>query len=114
VTNPPRVHHFVPQFWIKKFAAADDKLWSYDSKDDRISERSSRQLMQVFDLYTIQPSGVDDTTLETVDNNKIDNDGSMIFDRILNGRCRRGRARRATADVRLTKNIIEFESPPPK
>lgn len=85
MTNPPRVHHFIPQFWIKKFVAVDGKLWAYDWKDDCISERSSKQLMQVFNLYTVQPLGIDDTTLETIDNNKIDNDGSLIFDRVLNG-----------------------------
>lgn len=85
MTNAPRVHHFVPQFWIKKFMSADGRLWSYDWKDDALKERSSRQLMQVFNLYTVQPSGVDDTSLETVDNQKIDNDGSRAFERVLNG-----------------------------
>lgn len=41
--------------------------------------------MQIFNLYTVQPSGADDTTLETVDLNKIDSEGSAVFDRILKG-----------------------------
>jgi len=85
MTNPPRVHHFVPQFWIKKFIAADGRLWSYDWKDDVLKERSTRQFMQVINLYTVQPSGADDTSLEKVDNQKIDNDGSRAFERVLNG-----------------------------
>lgn len=85
MTRPPRVHHFVPQFWIKNFVADDGKQWAYDWDDDRIKERSSKQLMQVFNLYTIEPSGLDDTTLETRDNNKIDHDGSQAFDRVLKG-----------------------------
>jgi hypothetical protein len=85
VTDKPRKHHFVPQFWIRRFSGADGKLWAYDHDTDRISERSSRQLMQIFNLYTVQSSGTDDTTLETVDLNKIDSEGSAVFDRILKG-----------------------------
>jgi hypothetical protein len=85
LTEKPRKHHFVPQFWIRKFAGPDGKLWAYDHRGDRIREHSPRQLMQIFNLYTIEPSGADDTTLETVDNNKIDSRGSAIFDRVLNG-----------------------------
>lgn len=85
VTDKPRKHHFVPQFWIRRFAGADGKLWSYDRETGRISERSSRQLMQIFNLYTVQPSSADDATLETVDLNKIDSEGSAVFDRILKG-----------------------------
>jgi hypothetical protein len=36
-------------------------------------------------LYTVQPSSADDATLETVDLNKIDSEGSAVFDRILKG-----------------------------
>ncbi len=85
MTNTPRRHHFVPQFWIRRFIGADGRLWAYDHDTDRISERSSKQLMQIFNLYTVQPSGIDDTTLETGDLNKIDSQGSSVFDRILKG-----------------------------
>jgi hypothetical protein len=85
LTGKPRIHHFVPQFWIRKFAEPDGKLWAYDHRADRIREHSPKQLMQIFNLYTIEPSGADDTTLETVDLNKIDSQGSVTFDRILNG-----------------------------
>ncbi|MEF3129393.1 DUF4238 domain-containing protein [Rhizobium leguminosarum] len=85
MTNTPRKHHFVPQFWIRRFAGSDGRLWAYDGDTGRISERSSKQLMQIFNLYTVQPSGADDTTLETVDLNKIDSEGSSAFDRILKG-----------------------------
>lgn len=85
MSNPPRIHHFVPQFWIKKFSASDGKIWAYDWDIDFVKERSSKQLMQVFNLYTVQPLGLDDTTLETIDLNKIDQKGAAIFDRVLNG-----------------------------
>lgn len=86
MTDIPRKHHFIPQFWIRRFAGADGKLWSYDHGTRQVSSaRSSKQLMQIFNLYTIDPSGTDDTTLETVDLNKIDSEGSAVFNRILNG-----------------------------
>jgi len=85
MTGKPRKHHFIPQFWIKRFAGADGRLWSYDHNNGRVSERSSKQIMQILNLYTVEPSYSDDVTLETVDLNKIDNDGNLVFDNILGG-----------------------------
>ncbi|KRQ15780.1 DUF4238 domain-containing protein [Bradyrhizobium manausense] len=97
MTNKPRRHHFIPQFWIRRFQSPDGKLWSYDKNTDRIGDRSSRQLMQIMNLYTVQPNGADDTTLETVDLNKIDAQGSATFDRIINGGDRSQAAKEALA-----------------
>ncbi|WP_318764561.1 DUF4238 domain-containing protein [Agrobacterium fabrum] len=83
--NKPRVHHFVPQFWIRKFISADGNLWGYEWNDDRIKQRSSKAMMQVFDLYTIQPGGLDDTSLETNELGVIDADGATAFARVLSG-----------------------------
>lgn len=85
MNSKPRIHHFVPQFWIKKFISADGKLWGYEWNDDRIKQRSSKSMMQVFDLYTIQPGGVDDTSLETNELGVIDTTGAKAFDRVLSG-----------------------------
>ncbi|MDE1918763.1 MAG: DUF4238 domain-containing protein [Sphingomonadales bacterium] len=85
MNNKPRIHHFVPQFWIKKFISTDGKLWGYEWNDDRIKQRSSKAMMQVFDLYTIQPAGVDDTSLETNELGAIDTTGANAFDRVLSG-----------------------------
>lgn len=85
MSKKPRVHHFVPQFWIKKFISADGKLWGYEWNDDRIKERSSKAMMQIFDLYTIQPAGADDTSLETNELGTIDTDGADALGRILKG-----------------------------
>ena len=85
MTNKPRLHHFVPQFWIKKFASADGKLWGYEWHDDRVKHRSSKAVMQIFDLYTLQPSGADDTSLESNELSKVDTQGARTFDRVLNG-----------------------------
>jgi Protein of unknown function (DUF4238) len=85
MSKKPRVHHFVPQFWIRKFISADGKLWGYEWNDDRIKERSSKAMMQIFDLYTIQPGGADDTSLETNELGTIDTDGADALGRILKG-----------------------------
>jgi len=85
MNNQPRVHHFVPQFWVKEFTGADGKLWGYAWDDDRIKERSSKAMMQIFDLYTIQPQGADDTSLETCELGNIDRNGSAAFNRVLSG-----------------------------
>lgn len=85
MTDKPRKHHFVPQFWIRRFAGADGRLLAYDHGTGRIGAHSSKKLMQIFNLYTVQPSVADDTTLETVDLNKVDSEGSAVFDRIISG-----------------------------
>ena len=76
---------FRPQFWIKKFVSADGKLWGYEWYDDQVKHRSSKAVMQIFDLYTIQPSGADDTSLESNELGTIDTQGAITFDRVLNG-----------------------------
>ena len=85
MNNPPRDHHFVPQFWIKRFASSDGKIWAYNWNNDRVRDRSAKALMQIFNLYTVQPDGADDTTLETVDLGEVDRKGNAAFDRVLNG-----------------------------
>jgi hypothetical protein len=41
--------------------------------------------MQLFNLYTVQPSGADDTSLESIDLDRIDSDGAKAFAAVLNG-----------------------------
>jgi hypothetical protein len=41
--------------------------------------------MQITDLYTVQPTGIDDTSLETNELGAIDSDGAQAFERVLNG-----------------------------
>ena len=85
MNNPPRVHHFIAQFWIRRFASRDGKIWAYGRNESSVRVRSAKALMQIVNLYTVQPSGADDTTLETVDLNEVDRKGSIAFDRVLNG-----------------------------
>lgn len=84
MTNKPRKHHFIPQFWIRKFEDLEGKIWAYDHQHRCIRDRSPKQLMQIFNLYTLQPSGIDDTTLETIDLGQVDTQGSKVFECILN------------------------------
>lgn len=37
MNDKPRKHHFVPQFWIRRFAGSDGRLWAYDHDSGRIS-----------------------------------------------------------------------------
>ncbi len=87
MSQKPRKHHFVPQFWIRRFVVPDGKLWCYDHSKGEIRASSPKQVMQIANLYTIQPSRVDDVSLETVDLNRVDSEGSAVFDRVLNGDC---------------------------
>lgn len=83
--NKPRKHHFVPQFWIRLFASTNGELYGYDWKGDKTERRSSKSMMQIKDLYTIQPGGIDDTTLETTELGVIDSEGSAAFKLVLGG-----------------------------
>jgi hypothetical protein len=96
-SSPPRVHHFVPQFWIKRFVSIDGKVWCFDRDRCQIEERSTKQLMQLFNLYTLQPSGIDDTSLESIDFNKIDSDGAVAFDTVLSGDYSQGTKQKLSA-----------------
>jgi hypothetical protein len=85
MNDKPRAHHFVPQFWIKQFTSIDGRLWGYEWDDDRIRERSSKAMMQLRDLYTMQPNGIDDASLETNELGGVDREGASAFRRVLGG-----------------------------
>lgn len=84
-SNKPRVHHFVTQSWIKRFVDSDGKLYTYDRYARDIKPRPPKTIMQIFDLYTLDPDGIDDTSAEDVDLMKIDNAGAKAMNAILNG-----------------------------
>lgn len=85
MTNKPRKHHFIPQFWIKKFHHSDGNYYVYDSNSGNIATKHPRNVMQLINLYTIEPENLDDVTLETVDLNKVDNKGNTLFNKLING-----------------------------
>lgn len=82
---PPRVHHFITQSWIKRFRDMDGRLYSYDRNSGEIRDRSPAKIMAVFDLHTIDPDGVDDTSLETEEMGRIDNAAAPLMTRVLAG-----------------------------
>lgn len=84
-SNKPRVHHFVTQSWVKRFSDGDDKLYAHDRNTGDIKPRSPKKIMQIFDLYTLDPDGIDDTSTEDVDLMTIDNDGANIMTALLDG-----------------------------
>jgi Protein of unknown function (DUF4238) len=85
MTDKPRAHHFVPQFWIKQFTSNDGRLWGYKWDDDRVKERSSKSMMQLRDLYTMQPNGIDDVSLEVNELSGVDREGASAFRSVLGG-----------------------------
>lgn len=80
---PPRVHHFITQSWIKRFRAADGRLYSHDRISGEIRDRSPAKIMAVFNLHTIDPEGIDDTSLETDEIGRIDNTAAPLMNRVL-------------------------------
>lgn len=38
--NPPKLHHFVPQFYLRRFVNASDKLWVWDRDHDHVFQTS--------------------------------------------------------------------------
>ncbi|TMJ14399.1 MAG: DUF4238 domain-containing protein [Alphaproteobacteria bacterium] len=77
----PRNHHFIPQFWLKRFSATGDAklVWSYVWDADKIKERSVEKLMAVQDLYTRHTASGPDVSLETGELGEVDRVGSDLF-----------------------------------
>jgi hypothetical protein len=81
----PREHHFVTQSWIRRFDDADGKLYAYDRDKGDVKARSSKKIMKITDLYTLDPGGIDDTSVETVDLQKVDDEGARAMSGVLAG-----------------------------
>jgi hypothetical protein len=85
--NMPRNHHYIPQFWLKRFSR-DGKsklVWSYDWDTDKVDERSVATLMAEYDLYTQQAAVGPDVSLETGEMGKVDTRGAQLFQRLDGG-----------------------------
>jgi len=85
VGNPPREHHFVPQSWIRRFVDSDGQLYGYDREGGSVRAFSSKQIMKIRDLYTLDPDGIDDTSIETIDLQQVDDEGARTMSAILDG-----------------------------
>jgi hypothetical protein len=85
--SDPRNHHYIPQFWLKRFShdGQSKLVWSYDWDKDTVQERSITTLMSEYDLYTQQTSMGDDFSLETGEMGQVDRAGSKLFRRIDQG-----------------------------
>jgi hypothetical protein len=83
--NPPREHHFVTQSWIRRFEDADGKLYAYDRNKSDVKARSSKKIMKITNLYTLDPEGINDTSIETGDLQKIDDKGARVMSAVLSG-----------------------------
>jgi hypothetical protein len=111
--NPPREHHFVTQSWIRRFADADGKHYSYDRASGEVKARSTKKIMKIFDLYTLDPDGIDDTSIETDDLQHIDDEGARTMSAILGGD-RSEQAKESLADffaaqfMRDPQRLFEF------
>ncbi len=84
-SGPPRKHHFLTQSWIKRFIASDGELHVYDWKKGLVTTGSSRSIMMIYDLYTVEPDGVLDTTTETTTLGALDGAIPQIFARLDGG-----------------------------
>ncbi|MEN2747144.1 DUF4238 domain-containing protein [Sphingomonas sp. T9W2] len=83
--SPPREHHFVTQSWIKRFGDDDGQLYSYDHDTGEVKFRSSKKIMKITDLYTLDRAGADDTSIETQDLQVIDDRGAKAMSAVLGG-----------------------------
>lgn len=83
--NPPRKHHFITQSWIKRFADKNGDVCSYDRDSGELRVRSTSSIMKIDNLNTVDPDGVDDTSLETIELQKIDNDGATVMSAVIGG-----------------------------
>lgn len=85
--SDPHNHHYIPQFWLRRFS--DDgqsaMVWSYVWDKDTVEKRSTRTLMSGYDLYTKKTSAGDDFTLETGEMGRVDGSGALLFQRLDQG-----------------------------
>lgn len=85
--SEPHNHHYIPQFWLKRFShdGRSKLVWSYDWDCDTIEKRSVKKLMSEYDLYTQNTSAGDDVTLETGEMGVVDRSGAALFQRLDQG-----------------------------
>lgn len=83
----PRNHHYIPQFWLKRFSydGKSKMVCSYDWDVDRVDEKSVVTLMSEYDLYTQQTASGPDVSLETGEMGAVDNKAKQLFQRIDSG-----------------------------
>lgn len=65
--NPPRRHHYVPQYHQRRFAKKDGRFWVWDKLDDRVFESAPDAMAVQADFYRLhefEELGHDPFTME--------------------------------------------------
>jgi hypothetical protein len=65
--TPPRLHHYVPQFYLRRFANADGKFWAWDKPRDRTFLATPKTIAAETDFYWLhafERMGHDPLTME--------------------------------------------------
>ena len=89
-----RHHHFVTQSWIKRFRPVHDpeitenkpnhvQVMTHNEAGIRIKPQTTKKIMEIFNLYTVDPNGIDNTDAEEVDLKKVDQECVTAFDALL-------------------------------
>ncbi len=53
IVNTPKLHHFVPQFYMNNFSFDRSKVWVWDKSEDRIFVSSSKNLAAETNFYLL-------------------------------------------------------------
>lgn len=65
--NSPKLHHFVPQFHLRRFADENGRLWAWDKQADRVFHTSPASIAagtQFYRLTQYESAGHDPLTME--------------------------------------------------
>lgn len=63
----PKLHHYVPQFYLKRFAAASGRVWVWDKLKDAIFQTNPKNIAAENNFYWMQEladAGLDPNTME--------------------------------------------------
>ena len=77
------LQHFVPQFYLRRFAGRDGLLWVYDKDTDRIFSSTPRNLAAERGFYTL-PDGFPDSLLLERQLSELEEQAALITEDWLN------------------------------
>ena len=80
-SNDPKGHHYVPQFYQKGFADSDELLWLYDRQLHLYRKVHPKNICQENDLYTIDPQGNRNSSIESQWLSRLDGEGATAIRR---------------------------------
>jgi hypothetical protein len=52
--SEPRRHHYVPQFYLRRFCDANGRLWAWDKAGDRVFQTSPNAIANETDFYRLR------------------------------------------------------------